>query len=132
MMEVDGWDPTLSLVFATLGAFSLETDTASAAVRLQMDPGSYTVHVSGVNDGTGVASVEVYVAASLTPVQMINLSTRGAVGTGTDIMVAGFVISGDESQRVLIRGVGPTLGQYSVPGTLADPVLRLFRTTGGP
>lgn len=131
MAEIDGWDASLSSVFDTLGAFSLETDTASAAVRLDMPPGSYTVHVSGVNDGMGVAIVEVYDAANLTPVQMVNLSTRGAVGTGLNIMVAGFVITGDAPQRVLIRGVGPTLGEYDVPGTLANPELRLFEVAGG-
>ena len=129
MVEVDGWDGSLSSVFQTLGAFSLESDTASAAVRLNMAPGSYTVHVSGVDDGTGVAIVEVYDAASLTPVQMVNLSTRGAVGTGVNIMVAGFVITGDTPQRVLVRGVGPTLADFGVDGVLADPVLRLFRST---
>jgi hypothetical protein len=60
---------------------------------------------------------------------MVNLSTRGAVGTGVNIMVAGFVITGDTPQRVLVRGVGPTLADFGVDGVLADPVLRLFRST---
>ncbi|GAB5559223.1 MAG: hypothetical protein SynsKO_08700 [Synoicihabitans sp.] len=131
MAEVDGWDASLSSVFDTLGAFSLESDTASAAVRLEMSPGPYTVQVSGVDGGMGVAIVEVYDAASLAPVQMVNLSTRGAVGTGINIMVAGFVITGDQPQRVLIRGVGPTLADYQVPGTLPNPELRLFRVANG-
>ncbi len=129
MREVDGWDPSLSAVFETLGAFGLESDTASAAIRMQMEPGAYTVHVSGVNEATGVALVEVYDAASGDPAQMVNLSTRGAVGTGADIMVAGFVITGDSAQRVLVRGVGPALTAFQVPGALANPVLRLYRST---
>ncbi|MBT5901164.1 MAG: hypothetical protein HOH58_03545 [Opitutaceae bacterium] len=129
MAEVDGWDISLSSIFQTLGAFSLETDTASAATRLQLSPGAYTVHVKGVADGTGVALVEVYDAAAHVPVQMTNLSTRGAVGTGANIMVAGFVITGDVPQRVLVRGVGPALTDFGVTGALADPVLRLFRST---
>ena len=125
MMEVDNWDSALSPVFASLGAFALDNDTASAAVRVQLPPGPYTVHVSGVNDVTGVALVEVYDAASAAPVQMINLSTRGAVGTGSDAMFAGFVITGEATQRVLIRGIGPTLTGFGVEGALADPILRL-------
>jgi endo-1,4-beta-xylanase len=127
MMEVDGWDPSLSPVFASLGAFALDNDTASAATRVQLQPGPYTVHVSGVNAATGVALVEVYDAASGAPVQMVNLSTRGFVGTGGDAMFAGFVITGDSPQRVLIRGVGPTLSGFGVTGALADPLLQLRR-----
>lgn len=128
MIEVDGWDASMSSIFQTLGAFSLESDTASAATRLQLSPGPYTVHVKGVADGTGVALVEVYDAAANVPVQMVNLSTRGAVGTGANIMVAGFVITGDATQQVLVRGVGPALTGFGVTGALADPVLRLFRS----
>ncbi|MEJ6602780.1 MAG: endo-1,4-beta-xylanase [Opitutaceae bacterium] len=129
MAEVDGWESSLSSIFQTLGAFSLESDSASAATRLQLPPGPYTVHVKGVAEGTGVALVEVYDAAANVPVQMTNLSTRGAVGTGANIMVAGFVITGDAPQRVLVRGVGPALADFGVTGALADPVLRLFRST---
>lgn len=129
MTEVDGWESSLSSIFQTLGAFSLESDSTSAATRLQLPPGPYTVHVKGVADGTGVALVEVYDAAINVPVQMTNLSTRGAVGTGANIMVAGFVITGDATQRVLVRGVGPALADFGVTGALADPVLRLFRST---
>lgn len=125
MMEVDGWDASLSSVFADLGAFDLDGDSASAAVRVQLQPGAYTVHVSGVADTTGVALVEVYDAVSGSLAQMINLSTRGAVGTGGDAMFAGFVIAGDANQRVLIRGVGPTLAGFGVAGALADPLLQL-------
>ena len=129
MAEVDGWESSLSSIFQTLGAFSLESDSASAATRLQLPPRPYTVHVKGVAEGTGVALVEVYDAAANVPVQMTNLSTRGAVGTGANIMVAGFVITGDAPQRVLVRGVGPALADFGVTGALADPVLRLFRST---
>lgn len=125
VMQVDGWDASLSPVFSELGAFSLDGDSASAASRVQLQPGPYTVHVSGVDDATGVALVEVYDAATAAPVQMINLSTRGAVGTGSDAMFAGFVITGDSNQRVLIRGVGPTLTDFGVTGALADPFLQL-------
>jgi hypothetical protein len=56
---------------------------------------------------------------------MANLSTRGPVGTGNEVMIGGFVISGGPKQ-VLIRAVGPGLAPYGVPGLLADPVLTLY------
>jgi endo-1,4-beta-xylanase len=129
MATVDSWDSSLTEVFSTLGAFSLEDDKASAATRVDLEPGAYTVEVSGVDDGTGVAIVEVYDAATGSPAQMVNLSTRGAVGAGAEIMVAGFVIEGTDSQRVLVRGIGPALTGFQVDGALADPVLKLFRST---
>ena len=58
--------------------------------------------------------------------KMINIATRGKVGTGSEIMIAGFVVEG-APRRVLIRGVGPTLGALGVPGALADPFLTLLR-----
>jgi len=57
---------------------------------------------------------------------LVNISTRGEVLTGDQIMIAGFVISGTEPQKVLIRAVGPALVPFGVAGALAAPVLALF------
>jgi alkaline phosphatase len=62
--------------------------------------------------------------------RLINLSTRGQVGTGADVMISGFVLNGTASHRLLIRGVGPELSRYQLQGVLADPVLRLFNSAG--
>lgn len=60
---------------------------------------------------------------------LINISTRGLVGLGGEIMIAGFVSQGDQSGgTVLIRGVGPTLADFGVANTVEDPVLTIFRT----
>lgn len=124
--STDSWAPELAAEFTRLGAFDLGTDTASAALRLQLDPGPYSAVVAGVGGSTGVAIVEVYDAATGTPVEMVNISTRGFVGTGTDNLVAGFVIAGNLPQRVLIRGIGPTLTRFGVDGALPDAVLHLY------
>ncbi|MCF3650293.1 endo-1,4-beta-xylanase [Synoicihabitans lomoniglobus] len=129
--ENDDWSPDLAADFATLGAFALETDTKSAAVRLSLEPDRYTVQIAGAQDGTGLAIVEVYDAATGAPVEMVNISTRGEVGTGLNKLVAGFVIAGDVPQQVLIRGIGPTLGGFGVPHTLANPILRLYEPVPG-
>jgi hypothetical protein len=73
-----------------------------------------------------VGIVEVYDADGSAS-SLVNLSCRARVGTGADVLIAGFVISGSESKRVLIRGVGPTLSTLGVPGTLADPQLHVIR-----
>jgi hypothetical protein len=90
-----------------------------------LPPGKYTAQLRGVNNTTGVALVEVYGLPQTSPVNLSNLSTRGLVQTGGNIMIGGFIITGI-SQKVVIRGLGPTLSQFGVQGILADPQLLLF------
>jgi len=73
--------------------------------------------------------VEVYdvsANAAVPTKQLINISTRGVVGTGDNVLVAGFVVAGNEPKRVLIRGVGRGLAAFHVSGTLDDPILKLY------
>jgi len=71
----------LGSVFSALGAFDLDGDGTSAAIRLRLAPGAYTGHFSGADGGTGVGIIEVYDAATGEPASMVNLSTRGVAGT---------------------------------------------------
>ena len=132
------WNSDLAPVFAQVGAFPLvdndpavADDTLSAALRLTLDPGGYTVHMTGENGSTGVGLVETYDVALGEPLKLVNISTRGSVGTGDDILIAGFVVNGAVPQRVLIRGVGPQLGAFGVPGTLADPHITVLEPVSG-
>jgi hypothetical protein len=84
----------------------------------------------GANGGDGVALVEVYDADGGSSSKIINLSTRGVADTGDGVLVAGFVISGTDPKRVLIRGVGPALTAFNVTGVLADPTLKIVKTDG--
>ena len=65
---------------------------------------------------------------------LVNISTRGLVQTGDNVMIAGFIVTGTESKTVVLRGLGPTLSQppFNIPGTLADPTLQLFDGSGHP
>ena len=58
--------------------------------------------------------------------RLLNLSSRGFVGTESEVFVAGFVISEGASKQVLIRAIGPTLADYGIPGVLIDPELKLY------
>ncbi len=112
----------------TVGAFPLGEGSRDAALLIDLEPGGYTVVTEGVGGATGVAIVEVYDAGSgpAAP-RLINISTRGFVGTGEDIMIAGFVVSTESSGQFLIRAVGPTLASFGVGGVVADPRLRVLR-----
>jgi hypothetical protein len=115
---------------ANVGAFELVSGSKDAAVYRDVLAGSYTAKVTGVNGSAGVTLVEVYEdAEATTPARLINISNRGAVGTGSNVMIPGFVISGDAARAVLIRGVGPTLADYEVLDFLQDPRLVLFQGT---
>jgi hypothetical protein len=82
---------------------------------------------AGTTTGTGVVLAEVYDADTGIPAaQIVNLSSRAFVGTGSNILIAGFVIAGSTSQTVLIRASGPALEAFGVSGTIPDPQLLLF------
>jgi hypothetical protein len=99
-----------------------------SAILITLNPGAYTVHLSGVGGGTGIGLVEVFDADDAATSQLVNLSTRGPVQTGANVMIGGFVIDGNAPKTVMLRGRGPTMSgaPFLVPGALANPSLRLF------
>jgi peroxiredoxin len=114
------------------GAFAFTDGSRDAALLVTVPPGSYTVQVTGAGTGAaalGVAAVEVYEADATTST-LVNLSCRARVGTGGDVLIAGFVVRG-APRRLLIRAVGPTLASLGVTGTLADPRLEITSQATG-
>jgi hypothetical protein len=89
--------------------------------------------ISGASGDTGVALAEVYDATppgtyTLASPRLINVSARDEVGSGGNILIAGFVIGGTTSKTVLIRGSGPALAQFGLSGVLPDPQIELFQS----
>jgi probable HAF family extracellular repeat protein len=97
-----------------------------AALLLTLPPGTYTARLSGVSGGTGVGLIGVDDVDANETARLINISTRAFVGTGANVEVAGFVISGTTDKQVLIRGFGPTLSSFGINGALANPALDLY------
>jgi hypothetical protein len=93
----------------------------SAIVR-SVAPGNYTAIERGVNNGTGIGVVEVYDLDTAANSKLANISTRGFVQTGDNVLFAGMIVVGQASQKVIIRALGPSTG---VPGAMADPTLEL-------
>ncbi len=107
------------------------TDDRESALVLTLDPGSYTVVVSGKDGATGIGLVEAYELDAEPASQFSNLSTRGFVGTGSSVMVGGFVVGGgDDEVKMLIRVLGPSLHDAGVTEVLADPTLELRDENG--
>jgi outer membrane biosynthesis protein TonB len=116
---------------SSVGAFTWgATATPDSAISTSLEQGSYTAQVSSAGGSTGVSLVEVYDATNgafqgASAPHLVNISTRAYVGTGGNILIAGFVIGGTTSQTVLIRASGPALNAFNVPGTIPDPRLTL-------
>ncbi|RME69879.1 MAG: hypothetical protein D6781_07595 [Verrucomicrobia bacterium] len=116
-----------------LGAFPITPGSKDAALRADLEAGSYTAHLAGAG-GTGVALLELYVDAPAAEPRLMNISTRGHVGTGDAVMIPGIVVA-DSPMRLLVRGVGPELAVsfgFDSGAVLADPVLTLFDKDGRP
>jgi len=125
------WSGSAALVqaFTQVGAFALPQGSNDAALETNLAAGSYTSQISGVNSTSGVALAEIYDADTGIPAtQLINISARANVGTGANILIAGFVIEGNQPVTLLLRGVGPTLGgaPFNVAGVLAQPEIDLY------
>jgi hypothetical protein len=103
-----------------------------SAILITLQPGNYTAILTGNNGTTGVGLVEVYDTSTGTSAELTNVSTRGFVGTGDNVLIAGFIASGGNgTTQVLVRGLGPTLAQkFNVPGVLPDPYLSLHDGNG--
>jgi hypothetical protein len=98
-----------------------------AAVLDMFDPGAYTAIVSGAGAGTGVSLVEVYDLDQTVEARLANISTRGLIQGGDNILIGGLIVAGFEPQKVLVRATGPSL---NIPGELLDPVLELRDANG--
>jgi hypothetical protein len=125
----DNWkDPAQADIQAT--GFAPSNDLESALVRT-LDPGSYTVVLSGKNGTTGVALVEAYDLDAAADSQLVNISTRGFVETDANVMIGGFILGGGTGNAdVVIRALGPSLTPLGVTGALADPTLELHDANG--
>jgi hypothetical protein len=107
------------------------SDDAEAALVRTLVPGSYTVVVRGAGNASGVGLVEAYDLALGTNSKLANISTRGFVDTGDNVMIGGFIVgSGAGNTRIVVRALGPSLGSAGVPNPLQDPNLELVNSSG--
>lgn len=99
-----------------------------AAVVVDLPPGAYTAVVEDTLQRTGVSVVAVY-ELDRHANRLVNIATRGEVRTGDDVLIAGFVVSGNGPQQVAIVATGPSLGNHGITNPLANPTLTLVRSS---
>ena len=128
----DNWGGNAAVAAANLrlGAFALTPNTSLDAALVTTIAGGRTVQVSGPTAGTVI--VEAYDAGAGNAARFTSVAARNLVGTGGDVLIAGFTVDGTGSKNLLIRAAGPSLGALGVPGTLVDPKLEIFTATAVP
>ena len=106
------------------------TDDLESAIIATLAPGSYTAVLRGNNGETGNGLFEVYDLDAAANSMLANVSARGLVQTGDDVLIAGFIIGSGESDTVVVRAIGPSLADTGIANPLQDPTLDLYDVNG--
>ncbi len=125
----DDWKQAQQVEIQNTG-IAPSNDRESAILRT-LNPGAYTAITRSKTGASGVGLVEIYDLAPGSGSTLANISTRGAIGVGDDVMIGGFIIAGKGGEsRVLVRALAPSLTKLGVAGAMPDPVLELRDVNG--
>ena len=127
----DNWrdDPAQEALIIASGL--APSNDLEAAIDITLAPGAYTAIIRGKNNSTGVGVVEAFDLSQGALSKMANISTRAFCGTTSDIIIAGFILGNSNgNDRVILRGIGPSLSAFGVPNVLVDPFLELRDQNG--
>ena len=105
------------------------TNDLESAIFATLEPGSYTAILRGQSNGTGVGLLELYGLRADSAAQFGNLSSRGFVDTGDNVLIAGLILTGNNTTSVLFRALGPSL-DGAVSDVLEDPFIEIFDDQG--
>jgi hypothetical protein len=136
----DNWGggTIMAAAFSSVGAFALPANSLDSAFVAAnsgaLAPGGYTVQVTSKDGSNGTVLAEIYDAGdatrTVTTPRLINLSTLTSIDAGASL-AAGFVLRGQTSRTLLVRGIGPSLTALGVVGVMADPKLEFFNNDTG-
>ncbi|HEY1583013.1 MAG TPA: putative Ig domain-containing protein [Chthoniobacterales bacterium] len=126
----DDWKSTQQADIAATGL--APTNDLESAILVTLDPGAYTAILTGKSSGTGVGLVEAYDLDQASASTLANISTRGLVETGDDVMIGGFIVGGGGggASTVVVRAIGPSLTSFGVANALQNPMLELHDSSG--
>jgi len=127
----DNWrdDPVQEALILASGL--APTNNLESAIDVTLNSGAYTAVVRGKNNASGVGLIEVFDLSQAVLAKLANISTRAFVSTGDDIVIAGFILgnhNGDD--RIVVRGIGPSLAALGVANALVNPTLALRDANG--
>lgn len=125
----DDWQGDPGAAELTANGIAPPNDREAAIVRT-LSPGAYTAIVRGKNNSSGIGLIEMYDLTQGANSLVANISTRGFVDTGDNVLIGGFIVGPGSSGRVAVRALGPSLNDVGLSGTLADPILELHDNNG--
>jgi len=119
---------------STIASYHLDpTNSRESAILATLNPGSYTVLLRSFDNGdgklTGTGLIELY-DLHTTGGRAGNISTRGPVSTGNQVLIGGFIVGGSQTKDVVVRAIGPSLTSVGVTGALGDPMVELRNSSG--
>ena len=115
---------------AIIDTTAAPTNDKESAIIQTLAPGTYTAKVAGAGSVTGIALIELYDLQSFSSSTLANISTRGRVNQGENVLIAGYIVGGYKTERVVVRAIGPSLTQFGVTGALPNPFLELHNGQG--
>jgi hypothetical protein len=128
----DNWRDDPAQQAAILATGIPPVNNLESAIDATLNPGAYTAIVRGKNNTLGVALVEVYDLSQGVAAKLGNISTRAFVSTGDNVVIAGVTLgSHRDDDRIVVRGLGPSLTAAGVTNALANPTLELRNSNGG-
>ena len=127
----NNWQDDPVQMAAILATGLAPTNNLEAAIDATLNPGAYTGIVRGNGGTSGIGLIEVYDLSQAILAKLGNISTRAFVGTGNDIVIAGFILGNSSGEdRIVVRGIGPSLTALGVANALANPNLELRDSNG--
>ena len=131
IFQNDNWQEN-SQQAAQLSSLGLAPhDSKESGIVATLTPAAYTTILTGKNNGTGLGLVELYGTNQGTGSRLGNISTRGLVQTGNNVMIGGFILGGSSgNSQIVVRGIGPSLAQFGLSPVLTDPTLELRNADG--
>ena len=123
----DDWQSDANASLLQASGFA-PSNSREAGLYLTLAPGAYTAIVSGAGNTTGVSVVGVF-EVDHPEIPLVNISTRGLVQTGGNVMIGGFIIQGSGPQKVAITATGPSLAPFGISNFLANPQISIVRSS---
>jgi hypothetical protein len=125
----DEWQTDPGASELTANGIAPAQDHEAATVRT-LAPGAYTAIVRGKNSSAGIGLIEMYDLTPTTNSLLANVSTRGFVDTGDNVLIGGFIVGAGSSGKIVVRALGPSLTSGGIAAPLADPLLELHDSNG--
>jgi hypothetical protein len=113
------------------GTIFQPTDDRESVILATLQPGAYTVILSGKGNTSGIGIVEIYDNDKALDSDLANISTRGFVMSGDNVMIGGFTLGNNNTAtNMVVRALGPSLSSFGLSNPLADPTLELHNANG--